>query len=69
METKSYYVETGPMQNTQLDRGVRFATKAEAEEALSTLLSFRQVRGAGPAVCESCEPPTTTIAAWNQGGW
>lgn len=65
--TQSYYVETGPMQDTDLDRELRFATRGEAEQALKTLLSFRTRAGDfTPEVMESTEAPTTTIEAWNE---
>lgn len=70
MTTRSYYVETGPMENTGLDNGTRFATRAEAEQALGVLLGARDRRGGfTPEVCESREEPNSTFAEWNEKGW
>jgi len=66
---KSYYVETGPLENTQLDRDVRFATAADAEQARSTLMSCRDRDGFAPEVMESDEPANTTFAQWTSTGW
>ena len=65
----SYYVETGPIENAGLDREVRFATREEAEEAMSALERMSGRKGRYPEVGTSNQPANTTIKAWNEKGW
>lgn len=69
MNVKSYYVETGPLQNCQLDRDVRFPTRREAEQAVCTLRGMRDCRDFTPEVIESDLPATTTYPVWVRADW
>ena len=62
----SYYVESWGMENTGLDRDVRFSTRMEAERALRTLGACVDRNGRPPTIEESSEPPTVTFQEWNE---
>lgn len=64
---KSWYVETGAIENAGLDREVRFPTQREAEQAMATLDATRDRNGREVTIEESELPPTTTFTEWNQG--
>lgn len=69
---QSHYVETYAMENSTLDREVRFPTRKEAERALADLVGMRgptDRHGRTPSVEESREPPSTTYVEWCAAGW
>ena len=64
----TYYVETHAMENTGLDREVRFATRRETERALGSLRLWRawaDRHGQVPTIEQSDESATTTFAEWS----
>jgi len=72
MEATSWYVESGAMENTGLDRRTRFPTREEAAQALAVLTDAygpKDRNGRAPTVEESREPANSTFAEWNAKGW
>lgn len=53
--------------NTCLDE--RFPTREEAKEALAIVRQYWTIGDDEVVIVESSEPPTTTLAEWNERGW